>query len=93
MRISLKWLKIRAKTSPEGYYEDAISRGKIIGDELELSEEDYRRLVAKYRGAGDVVAVLAMPIAKVIDLALGTDLQNCGGCEQRQEALNELIPL
>lgn len=75
------------------YYEEFLKHGHIVGDELEFPEEYYRDLAVKYRGIGDVVAVAAMPIAKVIDFVIGTDLQNCGGCKERQEALNKLIPL
>jgi len=44
------------------------------------------------RGAGDVVARVAEPIASLIDRAIKTNLSNCAGCKKRQEALNKLIP-
>ena len=47
---------------------------------------------SKYRGLGDVVKSVAHPVAKLIDGALGTDLQNCGGCQGRQEWLNDAVP-
>lgn len=47
---------------------------------------------APCRGLGDVVAAIAQPIAKVIDSVAGTNVQGCGGCKKRQEALNKLIP-
>lgn len=47
----------------------------------------------RIRGAGDVVAMVAQPIAKGLDKVLGTDLQNCGGCKKRQDALNKAMPL
>lgn len=37
---------------------------------------------------GDAVAVIAQPIAQVVDAVAGTNLQNCGGCQQRQQAWN-----
>jgi hypothetical protein len=43
-------------------------------------------------GLGDVIAVVAQPIAKAIDSVAGTNIQGCGACKQRQEALNKLIP-
>lgn len=46
----------------------------------------------KYRGIGDVVAAVAQPVAKVLDAALGTDIQNCSACGQRQERLNKAMP-
>lgn len=42
------------------------------------------------RGIGDVVHLVVNPIAKVIDGLAGTNLQGCGGCRDRQEALNKL---
>lgn len=45
------------------------------------------------RGMGDIVASFAKPIAKAIDSIAGTDIQHCGGCASRQEALNETFPL
>ena len=45
------------------------------------------------RGLGDIVHQILNPIAKVIDHAAGTNLQGCGGCAQRQESLNKLVPL
>lgn len=43
-------------------------------------------------GLGDMVASVAQPIAKALDHVFGTDIQNCGGCKQRQEKLNDLFP-
>ena len=45
------------------------------------------------RGMGDLVAAVAQPIAGAIDTVLGTDLKNCGGCAQRREFLNKVLPL
>lgn len=45
----------------------------------------------KMKGLGDAVAMIAQPIARTIDAAFGTDVQNCGGCKARREALNEKI--
>ena len=47
---------------------------------------------AQIRGLGDIAAAVAQPIAKAIDAIAGTDLQNCGGCKDRQEAMNNLLP-
>lgn len=47
----------------------------------------------EWRGAGDVVAAVAQPIAAAIDKIAGTDLVNCRGCKKRQETLNRLLPL
>ena len=45
------------------------------------------------RGLGDIVHIVANPIAKVIDSIAGTNLQGCGGCAARQKALNDAAPL
>jgi hypothetical protein len=37
---------------------------------------------------GDAIAKVAEPIAQGLDWALGTDLQNCGGCKRAQANLN-----
>ncbi len=42
------------------------------------------------RGPGDVVHIVLNPIAKVIDAVAGTNLGGCGGCFDRQQALNKL---
>lgn len=44
------------------------------------------------RGLGDAVAVVAQPIARMIDAAFGTNVQGCGGCKARQEKLNKALP-
>lgn len=43
-------------------------------------------------GLGDAVAVVAQPIARAIDAVAGTNLQGCGGCAKRREALNKVLP-
>jgi hypothetical protein len=37
---------------------------------------------------GDVIASVAQPIAKGIDWAFNTDLQNCAGCNKMKVDLN-----
>ena len=39
---------------------------------------------------GDMVEVIARPIAKTIDDVLGTNVSNCEGCQKRKEYLNNL---
>lgn len=53
-----------------------------------------QRLVEKSRlkGMGDVVAVVAKPIARAVDAVAGTKLAQCGGCAKRQESLNRAMP-
>ena len=40
-------------------------------------------------GAGDLIAKITLPIARQIDRALGTRLEDCASCEERREWLNE----
>lgn len=47
----------------------------------------------KITGLGDAVAIFAQPIARVIDSAIGTNIQNCGGCKGRQAWLNKAVPV
>jgi hypothetical protein len=45
-----------------------------------------------YRGAGDLVASVAQPIAGVLDKILGTKIKGCKSCRERQEMLNYMVP-
>ena len=81
-----------AASRSAGYLDRVKAMGTIIGEELELSEEAYLELLKKYRGAGDLVAAAAKPVAKAIDAILGTDLQNCADCKEDQEKLNRAFP-
>ena len=49
--------------------------------------------IRQITGLGDVVAMIANPIALGIDAMLGTQISNCGGCRKRQDALNRAMPL
>ena len=44
-----------------------------------------------YLKLGDAFAVVAQPIAKGIDMIFGSNVQGCGGCEERREKLNKLV--
>lgn len=46
----------------------------------------------KYRGLGDVVHSLASPIAKSVDVVLGTEISTCSACSKRRKALNRAVP-
>lgn len=47
---------------------------------------------AKLKGAGDLVAVVAQPVARTIDAVAGTNIAGCGACKKRQEMLNKALP-
>jgi hypothetical protein len=44
-------------------------------------------------GLGDLVAIVAQPIARAIDAVAGTQLKTCGACESRRKKLNQAFPL
>jgi len=44
------------------------------------------------RGAGDLLARVLQPGARVIDSMLGTALEDCDQCKARRQFLNELLP-
>ena len=99
MKIRITEIYKTAAERPEGYAEHVISEGEIVGDYLEISSESLAKLRVIYRpaksapiGLGDVVAVVAQPIAKVIDAVAGTNVAGCGSCAKRQAALNAAFP-
>ena len=47
----------------------------------------------KITGLGDLAHAVAHPVAKVLDAAVGTDLENCEDCSRRREDWNEKFPL
>ena len=48
------------------------------------------RRMRETRGLGDMVAVVAQPIAAWIDKALGTHVKTCQSCEKRRKAMNRI---
>jgi hypothetical protein len=103
-KILLSELKTVASNRAEGYYDACIAAGKVTGEFLYLSVKDFADLRAKYppikpearpccKGLGDAVAIVAQPIARMIDKVAGTDIQHCGGCQRRRNKLNEMFPL
>jgi len=52
----------------------------------------WKRPTKRIRGAGDLVAIVAQPIAGMIDRIAGTDLKNCGGCAKRRADWNQAMP-
>ncbi len=46
----------------------------------------------KYKGLGDVVALVAQPVARAIDRVAGTNIEHCSGCAKRRAALNAAVP-
>jgi len=58
----------------------------------EPDQKTWRR-PRKLRGLGDVVAMVAEPIAAMSDALLGTKLKGCRGCGERRDEWNEKYPL
>lgn len=46
----------------------------------------------KITGLGDVVAIIAQPIAKAIDRVAGTNIRRCRACRRRRGKMNQLFP-
>ena len=90
MIIDLEQLRARALEVGDGYLEDCLASGQVVGGSLKLSLEDYERIREKYSGLGDKVAAIAKPTAAAIDAILGTHLASCKGCTKRQRILNIL---
>ncbi len=44
------------------------------------------------KGAGDLVAAVAQPIAGAIDKVFKTKVKTCSACAKRREMLNMLVP-
>lgn len=45
------------------------------------------------RGLGDVVHVVAQPLARAIDAVAGTSIETCEGCRKRRDDWNRKFPL
>lgn len=46
----------------------------------------------RMKGLGDAVAILAQPVAGLIDAVAGTKVKKCSACAKRREMLNALVP-
>lgn len=104
MHITLDTLMhtvIQIKSLPESIREKAIKNGRMQGpNRLEIDIAMLNNLLRsipnepeRIRGLGDIVAIFAKPIAKIIDAVAGTKIANCGGCGRRQAKLNKTFPM
>lgn len=93
MTLSIQSIKDSESDNREGCVDEWLKSGVADGDTLTISPQEYRRLRTKYNGRnfGDMVALVAKPIARIIDGAFGTDLQNCESCAERQQRLNSMF--
>jgi len=61
---------------------------ELLARKKEIIERRIRQ-----RGLGDRVERIVQPLARAIDRVAGTNIQECGGCKKRREALNRAFPL
>lgn len=107
MKISLEHLYQKAATQPPGFIEDFIAAGEVKDCYVRhIPPPVFEALRRKYypdydpstppkkkiTGLGDLVAMIAKPIARAIDSVAGTDLKNCKTCDKNQAKLNAAIP-
>jgi hypothetical protein len=100
LSIPIEEIAAFATNRPESYRRALLAAGAIEDGKLLIDADVCARIHAEHpptarkqhRGLGDVVAAMAQPIAGALDAVLGTDLQNCGGCKERQELLNQKFP-
>lgn len=95
IRFELEYFKARSPLRGEDYLREALSAGTIDGAFISWPAEVLEEIRSRHpvkrgiEGLGDVVALAAKPIARGIDVIFGTDLENCGGCADRQAWLNK----
>lgn len=83
------------KSKCPNLWHDLLSAGQYNSGRIEVPDAQADAIMAnckRLHGFGDVVAIIAQPIATVSDKAFGTNLKGCGGCAGRQEALNRAVP-
>jgi hypothetical protein len=75
-----------------GLWDELLSRGKVLPDSLlEISREEFDSINQRYFGRaalGNLVHEVIKPVAAAADAVLGTGLQDCGVCGERQLRLN-----
>jgi hypothetical protein len=98
IKIKLDRIPVFCATRESGFMDAVLAAGKTIDGEFRIDSEDWQRLTVIHRkhkkpfGLGDAVATVAQPIARAIDAVAGTKIAECGGCSQRRDALNRLVP-
>ena len=77
-------------------WHDLLASGAHVNGLIVVPDDAAQRILDDCRrihGAGDIVAIVAQPIARAIDAIAGTNIANCGGCAKRRQAMNEAMPL
>lgn len=88
-------LDVFCRHRPDGRLKEALlAAATREGDRLCWDAATFAevRLQCSPPGFGDTVAGIAQRIARTLDGAFHTDLQNCPGCKGRQAWLNETFP-
>lgn len=88
MTIPLKTIQDAAATKPDGWLDAVLKAGTVSGRLLHISRARWALLSAKNGQWGDAVATVAKPVARAVDMALGTRVSSCGGCARRHRRLN-----
>lgn len=57
-----------------------------------LKKVSAKKYAPRLRGVGDLIAIVAKPIARTVDSIFPTNLSTCSGCAARQETLNQILP-
>jgi hypothetical protein len=70
-----------------------IIKNKLKWGDPILPKDIETAHIKKPNGLGDRVERIAQPIARAIDKVAGTNIQGCGACQKRKEALNKAFPL
>lgn len=101
MRIALRQIWRMAREREPGFLDAMMEKSRF--DEsaamLELTIQDMKEICEcwpvskRIRGLGDIVHLLAKPIAILSDAVRGTDYQHCVECEEKRQELNEKFPL
>ena len=83
LNVMIKYHLNYIKNHPK--YKEILSKGKAEGDYIIIEPQSIR-------GLGDLVSIIAQPVAKGIDRVFKTHIQGCTGCQKRREALNKAVP-
>ena len=68
----------------------SVAKGEGMGEGMGEGQNQGRK---RLRGAGDLVAVIAHPIAGILDRVFATHFgADCKGCADRQKWLNKTLP-
>jgi hypothetical protein len=96
MMLALGSLERSTLLRGDGFREDVLRLGTVVGNQVCLSDEIFEAIKQSHprriRGAGDVVAAVAQPVARMVDRVTGGDLEHCESCKQRRTEWNERLP-